>query len=227
MRIIDKNKDFYDYFQDIYRDTSLTFDRTDSFLLTKGYLMSRLNVHYIRSFSNKEDIYSVNYLLLQVCNAFWLFAIQPTEVYEYYKVKDCDIHLLNTWKDYTKPRCLIKLEIIDPNHPFRLFYEKDEKKQLEILMQEILTNNYTVKNNYCCHKSYRQNKSDWIEEVKHIPLLKASGLSTYIEPLDIYLAFEEYFSLKKTTSERRESTGLTDKEKIENHGFDKKISFRG
>jgi len=32
--------------------------------------------------------------------------------------------------------------------------------------------------------------------------------------------------LEKTASERRESIGLTDIEKIENHGFDKKVSFR-
>ena len=35
MRIIDKNTDFYDYYQNIYPDDSLIFDRTDSFLLSK------------------------------------------------------------------------------------------------------------------------------------------------------------------------------------------------
>jgi hypothetical protein len=45
--------------------------------------------------------------------------------------------------------------------------------------------------------------------------------------LDIYNAFEEYFSLERTSTERTESVGLTDKEKITNHGFDTKISFRG
>jgi len=54
----------------------------------------------------------------------------------------------------------------------------------------------------------------------------------YIEDLmyihvDIYLAFEEYFATQITNNERTESTGLTDKEKIENHGFDTKVSFRG
>ena len=62
---------------------------------------------------------------------------------------------------------------------------------------------------------------------KHISLLKSCGLASCIEPLDIYLAFEEYFSTEKTAAERTESAGLTDKERIENHGFDLKESFRG
>ena len=35
MRIIDKNADYYDFWQGVYRDDSITFDRTDSFALTK------------------------------------------------------------------------------------------------------------------------------------------------------------------------------------------------
>ena len=67
--------------------------------------------------------------------------------------------------------------------------------------------------------------NEWVE--KHIPLLKSCGLASRINPLDIYLAFEEYFSQEKTASERSESVGLTDKERIENHGYDVKTSFRG
>ena len=62
---------------------------------------------------------------------------------------------------------------------------------------------------------------------KHIPLLKASGLANCIDPLDVFLAFEEYFSLEKTSSERRDPIGTTDINKIESHGFDVKSSFRG
>ena len=44
---------------------------------------------------------------------------------------------------------------------------------------------------------------------------------------ETYLAFEEYFSLEKTSQERRDPLGTTDIDKIESHGFDKKTSFRG
>ena len=42
MRIIDKNTDFYDYWQNVYKDDTFTFDRRDSFLLTKEILCSNL-----------------------------------------------------------------------------------------------------------------------------------------------------------------------------------------
>ena len=45
MRIIDKNTDFYDFLQNMYPDNSLTFDRTDSFVLTKDILCKHLIVN--------------------------------------------------------------------------------------------------------------------------------------------------------------------------------------
>ena len=69
MRIIDKNTDFYDYYQNIYHDDSLTFDRTDSFLLTKENLCGYLPVD---KYTPEGDF---EYLLLQVCNTFWLFLV--------------------------------------------------------------------------------------------------------------------------------------------------------
>lgn len=68
---------------------------------------------------------------------------------------------------------------------------------------------------------------DGTEKEKTIPLLIASGYKDCIDPLDIYNSFEEYFSLEMSSTERTESVGLTDKEKITNHGFDVKSSFRG
>ena len=62
---------------------------------------------------------------------------------------------------------------------------------------------------------------------RHIPLLKACGVANCIDAHDVYLALEEYFSLEKSASERREPIGTTDIDKIESHGFDKKVSFRG
>jgi hypothetical protein len=67
MRIIDKNTDFYDFYQNIYRDNSITFDRTDSFMLTKDIICSKLNYQFNSKVNNKR------FALLQVCNTFWLF----------------------------------------------------------------------------------------------------------------------------------------------------------
>jgi hypothetical protein len=54
-----------------------------------------------------------------------------------------------------------------------------------------------------------------------------SGIVNCVDAHQIYLAFEEYFALEKSSTERREPLGTTDIDKIESHGFDKKTSFRG
>ena len=70
MKIIDKNYDFYDYLQGIYPDKTVTFDRTRSFTLTKDEVCKGLN--YITYGINKLG--QISYILLQVCNRFWLFC---------------------------------------------------------------------------------------------------------------------------------------------------------
>ncbi len=70
-------------------------------------------------------------------------------------------------------------------------------------------------------------KGDNTRVEKHIPLLKACGIAKCVDPLEVFLSFEEYFSLEKSSAERTASVGLTNLEKIGNHGFDLKTSFRG
>ena len=55
----------------------------------------------------------------------------------------------------------------------------------------------------------------------------STGIATIVLPEDIYNAFDEYFSLEKTASESTIAEGTTNKDKIINHGFDTKTSFRG
>ena len=177
----------------------------------------------------------MRYLLLQVGNTFWLFLITLTRI-EQGSVKDFSSELLSTWKNYNKPRRLIQLDIISfswevdralakRGKSLRIDYDKvDVMNHTDILVSAIDLNNHRVEWSFD-RTRVRTGGNEWVD--KHIPLLKASGLSSLIDPLDIYLAFEEYFSLEKTATERTESVGLTDKERIENHGFDTKVSFRG
>ena len=227
MRIIDKNTDFYDYLQNIYRDNSIVFDRTDSFVLTKEMVCDWLF---------RCDIDSEGFVLLQVCNTFWLFFIEVTEKSKLYNNPiNFKSELVLTWKNYQKDRVLIKLEILNnfrwnilkliSNASWRDF-RYDRKKiadKVEVLKQAIDTNDYCVKHRFDKHTMCYG--GEFVE--KHIPLLKASGFSGCISALDIFLAFEEYFSTEKSAKEKTESKGITDKERIENHGFDLKSSFRG
>lgn len=229
MRIIDKNTDFYDFYQSMYPDSAFTFDRTDSYLLSKDDVCAYL---YTSRYTEEGDI---RYLLLQVCNTFWLFLATITKIQQG-SVKDFSVDLLATWKNYSKPRCLVKLDVISfswevdralskRGRSWRIEYDKsDVIENIGILVSAIDLNNHRVERSFD-RKRVRTSGGELVD--KHLPLLKASGLSSLIDPLDIYLAFEEYFSLEKTATERTESVGITDKERIENHGFDTKTSFRG
>ena len=235
MRILDKNTDFYDYLQNIYPDDSLTFDRTDSFLLSKEILCQHLIVPrtYSRVASKyKRDDY--NFLLLQVCNTFWLFLIKLTKVDEYRRVTDYTMELLIKWQNFDKPRKLIQLDIISLSWGllnqlsgregfWRTGYAHDKLvERSSIVVQAINQNEYRVESNLNHHVIYQNEPVE-----KHIPLLKACGIASWVNPLDIFLALEEYFSLEKTASERTEAIGSTNDDKIESHGFDVKTSFRG
>ena len=226
MRIIDKNTDFYDYWQGIYRDDSIVFDRTDSFMLTKDIMCEYLGV------SSYRRRRSHNFVLLQICHCFWLFLLEITKKKDYDRPMDYTVNLIARWDNCDKPRCLVKLDIIN----FGLnFYRKDWYKwrendqwalvdDIDNLIQAINQNDYYVDVSI---NKYTYYGGDGSQKEKHIPLLKASGLANSIDPLDAYLAFEKYFLLEKSSMERTESVGLTDKEKIGNHGFDVKTSFRG
>lgn len=231
MRIIDKNKDFYDYLQNVYRDDSITFDRTDSFLLTKEIMCDHLYGVGVRSrWYTRGDHPNNHFVLLQVCNTFWLFLLKVTRWnitygHEEYPA-DYTVELIASWKNYKKERKLIGLEVVSFSaDTTRLFYSRtllsDSQKRL---VQAVDICDYKINNSINTHTIYR---GDGTKVTKHIPLLKACGISNCIDPLSAYLAFEEYFSLERTSSERTASVGITDKEKIENHGFNAKTSFRG
>ncbi len=223
MKIIDKNYDFYDYLQGVYPDKTVTFDRTRSFTLTKGEVRNGLN--YITYGINK--IGQISYILLQVCNRFWLFETKVLSYdYDYGYVKDYTINLVSTWVNYNADRKLFSFNYIKLNGDdlFAHWSAKTEDRKHKIAIDAINRGNYTKEYSLSVEYGYRNNERTIIYD---IPLLKASGFAEFINPLDIYLAIEEYFSLERTAAERRESIGLTNDDKITNHGFDTKISFRG
>ena len=232
MKIIDKNTDFYDYLQNVYRDDNLTLDRTDSFLLTKDdFRCGLLHRSYYREVDEKNPVY--RFVLLQIGYTYWLFCAEITKIDIGNKVKEYSIDLLSTWKNYNKSRCLIRLENIE--FPLKILYGKNAlklskeylTKRTPVLAQAIDMGEYQTQHNYCRNTTFKSVGLHTLRTEKHIPLLKACGLSNLLDPLEVYLAFEEYLSSEKTSSERTTSVGLTDKEKIENHGFDLKTSFRG
>lgn len=235
MRIIDKNKDFYDYLQGIYPDRLLVFDRTGSFVLTKQALCDCIPEHARRPGC---------FVLLQVCNTFWLYYAHRVRKKDALVLEqpEYNFELVTSWKNYNKQRQLLKLNLIDfsardifPNRWAFWMYEDNDKmaaalasvdfaEKKDLLMTAVDANNYRVLE---CLNHY---DTKWYSNLRakyRIPILSSSGLVGGIDPLDMYLSIEEYLSFEKTASERTESVGLTDKERIMNHGFDVKHSFRG
>lgn len=228
MRIIDKNIDFYDVYQHIYKDDTLVFDRTDSFILTKKDICDKLSL--CRHYPSLKD----TFMLLQICNSYWLFGIHIVKDNNSYSVTDYDIEFLAKWDNYHMDSKLIKLNLIYfplrincklytswKNHRFDL---NKVKTHVDMLIQCVNDNDYTEDVNLCNHAiSYGKGQI----RKKHIPILKSFGIADKVDPLEIYLAFEKYFSKEKTKLEKTEAVGTTNEDKIENHGFDLKTSFRG
>ena len=182
---------------------------------------------------SRYDSYGNAFALLQVCNSFYLLLIKFTAEKNlpfHDKVSDYTVELLCSWKNYHKQRELIKLDLICFGFDVSWAIYKRKRNQtreariydiISTLIQAIDTNDFKYEYNLSKYKpSYR-------DEIRNIPILKACGIASCVNPEDIYHSIEEYFSLEKQSQERTESVGITDKERIENHGFDVKTSFRG
>ena len=220
MRIIDSNKDFYDYFQNIYLDNSLTFDRRDSYNLSKKEFAGKFSLTHRNSDVKRR-------ILLQICNTFWLFELIIFKTAEGGVCTDYSLSLIDTWKNYSCRPELIKLSEIG----FRFYSWKWSKEEFDKFnkkwIEAVKKGDFEIKQTFNRFAICRSKGTGWDKQEKHIPILKNIGVANEVNPLDVYLAFEEYFSKEKTKNERTESVGLTDKEKILNHGFDLKSSFRG
>lgn len=220
MKIIDKNKDYYDFYQNIYRDDTFTFDRRDSYDLSKEEFASNFDDIYHYSARKPTKYYDCkmpeNTIMLQVCHTFWLF--QLIEKLENFKCVDYDLKLLKTWKNYNSEPKIIELSIVHVG----CYFIRTINKEKESAFDPNTNTWYRYSKVFNNFKIYKNGNY----EVKTIPILKNIGIASFVDPLDIYLSLEEYFSEMKTNSERTEPIGMTNDDKIISHGFDTKSSFR-
>lgn len=221
MRIIDSNKDYYDYLQNVWRDETITFDRRDSYNLSKSEFADafrddswRLSA-YAKKLHGDRDKHK--FVLLQVCNKFWLFDLLITKSNDYGRCQDYELHLNCSWQDYTCPAALIRLSAIHPDY-INHFYKHIETIKRGEYEELRVFNKFTILKS-------KGNLDD--KDVRHIPILKNIGIAAEVPPEEIFLALEEYFLTQRRNAERTESVGLTDIEKVTSHGFDAKTSFRG
>ena len=223
MRIIDKQHDYYDYLQDV-TDT-IVFDRRGSINLDKDTVRLHLN----EMGTNKSKY---RFLLFQCGSTYWLILAEG--IFDRY-IYDYKLTLLNSWKNYKKTLEFFKLDVISFNNNFLYAknsvgkdYEYDKIiNNVDKICNMIDLNNYIEKSHICnsIRKIYDY-KTKTCKYEFHVPLLKTSGLISVIDPMQLFLSIEEYYSLLKTKSERIEPIGVTNNDKIIMHGFDTKISFR-
>lgn len=222
MRIIDKMHDFYDYLGS--PTDTLVFDRRGSYLLTKEMVCNMMDsgVRYIHG-HRIEDI-PYRYMILQCGATYWLFLITITErkkpMWETTeKVTNYTMELLTTWKNFNKPRKLLNISLITPKSWYR---DIDTiRKHVNDIKNFVDTNDYKVVWDFNNRNPFFSNPTDTY------PILTACGINQCVDPVELFSAIEEHFSLKKTEAERTEPIGATNNDKIVMHGFDTKISFRG
>lgn len=223
MRIIDKQHDFYDYFQD--PTDRIVFDRRGSFLLTKEIFCEGLRYQRYHSDSRYRLV------LLQCGVAYWLFLVTITEKDLHDRVFDYDIELLKNWKNYNRPNELIKLSVVSFNIGIwnYIFHDIDPekvRKRVDDLMNAVDQGNYRFEYNLGRYVKITDYKNTLKKEIQNIPILKACGIAELVDPLSLFCAIEEHFSMDKTASETTEAKGTTDEDKVVMHGFDVKKSFR-
>ena len=86
--------------------------------------------------------------------------------------------------------------------------------------------NYRVERDLGCHTKITDHRGSSIRETQDLPILKACGMAGLVDPVSLFCAIEEHFSMEKTASETTEAKGTTDKDRVIMHGFDVKTSFR-
>ena len=236
MKILDKNTDFYDYFQTVYPDDTSTFDRRDSYLLTKEEICSHF---WLRGRGGPSRLYKAKpvyeFGLLQIGSTFWLLLFSLTGKSDWGDhPTDFTVELIITWKNYDRDRVLMQLSIIDFGLLERQLYGEgygfffnDFDRDLIFAKSDTLVKAVNIKDyrvQYAFDKfTIRIGET---REERHIPILKASGIPPVLDPYAVYSAFDEYFSLEKQATEKIDAEGTTNNDKIVNHGFDTKVSFR-
>ena len=225
MRIIDKNRDYYDYLQSS-DDNRIVFDRRGSFTLTKEALCDAFN------FVRYWDKTPYRFLLMQCGATYWLFLAEITS-YEgiWHSPSDYRLGLLSSWKNFNKDIRLLDISVVNPGVPFVMPWKMSSKEEIlkhkDALQNEIAQGNYSKEKDLGRGIRYTDHKGKWEKQELPYPLLKECGIAGLVGAQEIFSAIEEYFSMRIAESERTEPLGMTNNDKIEAHGFDVRTSFRG
>ena len=204
MYIIDKNKDYYDYFKGIYGiDKTITYDRRGSAVLSEMSLMEHITPFEM---NRTEGTYT---FILEVGTVQYLFKakilFRITDIYSSmarpYRGK---FELIKVFKDH-KHYFPKEISLVPVNTPHIWSWKRHEG------------------DTYSAVKSFSD--LDVLED-KRIdnPILKDTSIASLIPPMDIWIELTNFISSKY--NDKTVTIVNSDVDKAVNHGFDKKTSFR-
>lgn len=215
MFIIDKNKDYYDYLSHIYGvDKKVTFDRRGSVVLedTSQLLLTLFDGRDIDGVVKKKKIFWDRdyklYFILETGSVQYLFSVDNVE-----ETKSDDIHFSVR---------ITKVDV-DLVHVF--------KENKNFFGSPLSLRKVRVEQSYAWkERKYRTIITDFKSTVKpsdkeiKLPIFSNTKIPAIIPAMDIWQNISTYISSLKT--EKDVDIPLTDKDKLINHGFDTKTSFR-
>jgi len=207
MYIIDKNKDYYDFYSTLYGiDKTITYDRRGSTILN--------NNAFVNKISDKNYYGGEQFVLLEVGYYQYLFhyydfTYQQNPNYEYksFIVKNYKIKLIKIFNE-NKHLFNSEISIVTCNleNGGMFYYRKYGDKYIKNL-SDIHTHEEKYGGTYISN-----------------PILADTDIPKFIDGLNIWKNLSMYIS-----SKYNDKTILivnSDTDKIINHGFDKKSSFR-
>lgn len=196
MYILDKNKDYYDHFSKIYGE-----DKSITFDRRGSvFITDELLINkYEATGRGKNE----QFILLETGTVQYLIRIYDIVLITDYKTKTYDkyisskMEVVQVFKDKNKFGCSVSIQMVR-NSWFSFFNAKNENRD---------------------YSNYEVQKS---KEIK-LPILANTQITKLIPPEEIWKELSNYISSLKND---KDSVYVPDTQKIVNHGFDKRESFR-
>jgi hypothetical protein len=207
MLIVDKNDDFYDHYSHIYGvDKQIVFDRRGSIIISDEIFCTDIRINYRRHFDRIMYLLEVGYkqYLIELTD-ITITKGKGLSLYDD-KIK-FDAVLFKTFDEqkhlFDKEMTLCKIHV---PYDYRFYYNRKDSlkdKIKDIKLQEIkILDNHVFK----------------------LPILKDTKLTKILDAETIWKDLNVYVS--SCGNDKDVAIINTDKDKIVNHGFDTKTSFR-
>ena len=213
MYIIDRNTDFYDYLSNVYGvDKGIVFDRRGSVRLTDDWLSSFFSMVSVK-YVEKDD----QYFILEVGTVQYLIrAYDPKWIKASFdKVSSFKIEIVRVFHNnkhrYGPP---ISIRNVRLSHVHWWFSIKSKNDTWDHYVQ---TESYEELFIAPHHRHTSPTKVD-------LPILAGTKLTSILNPDELWKELMNYISSQG--NDKDVSIPMTDVEKVEQHGFDKKTSFR-